>query len=286
MSAVRLRSHALGNSPEETSGTIQFPSLAPSHPFLSGIEVEGEVYSGSYADVRKTLMERDTPPAALLILGVKGTGMETFLRSLPKELQELPIAGGVVAREDLTGRGDMHPRCEDLTVLALQSGNWTARTVAFHLPTGIFLRIQSDSPRTIRNIERNGQLIPAPEWLAQTAVRLGVQDSFWDRLAFRTPEGRLLHASEGTDGIQLGADLPVTGNLELAILDEAWGRSHLGILPEGSLVFGCAGLHGLLSAARPWHTHPTAYMYGEVLTLKHAPAFANLSFSLLCPSET
>jgi hypothetical protein len=49
-----------------------------------------------------------------------------------------------------------------------------------------------------------------------------------------------------------------------------------------SLLFGCAGLHGLFENNRPWEQWaPTTYLFGEVANLNKQPRFSNLTFSVL-----
>ncbi len=286
MSPIHLCSRPLGDSLVKEEGTICFPSLNPSPAFSTGVHLEADTLSGTYREVLNMLSQLKPVPRALIVLGVKGTGLEAFLQELPPEIALLPIAGGVVARHDLEGSGTMYPECPEVTVCALLEGQWRAKTVSFHRHTEKHLTVDASSPRHIQHIDMDGRSHSPIDWFVQSAASVGIREGIWDRLAFRTAEGRILHASPDTDGIKVGADLPASGLLELVVFDESYGRETLNHLPKGSLVFGCAGLNGLMSLERPWSSHPTAYLYGEVVVLSGKPSFANLSFSLLVPASS
>ncbi len=284
MSRFCFTSLPLGRPLCQEEGHICFPALCPSPAFEQGVPLQGSVHRGSYADVAASLTELSESPRALIVLGLRGEGMEAFLAELPARLRKLPTVGGAVAREQLDGTGEIWPEAEDLLVFVLEEGSWQARSVSFHCGTGIRVRVPGSKARHLLHVEEEARLYEARDWFLSHAQALGVADQAWDRLAFLGRDGRILHASAGVEGIQLGADLPESRELELIRFDEAVGAAALQDLPGKSLIFGCAGLHGLISGERPWEQQPCAYLYGEVLSLEQGPAFANLSFSLLLPA--
>jgi hypothetical protein len=124
----------------------------------------------------------------------------------------------------------------------------------------------------------------------QTPVRKGIEKQFghlgsevWNRVALLAPCGKLLHMRPDGEGVAVSANLPRGRRVELAVFDEAYGRSALAsTVTPGSLIFGCAGLDALIAEPRPWEQiAPTTYLYGEIVHLSDAPKFANLSFSVL-----
>jgi len=128
-----------------------------------------------------------------------------------------------------------------------------------------------------------GEMRAAADFLAEQRESYGLREDDWDRLAIIGDDGlvRHLHAQGGTIGC--GADLPRSRKVRLALFDEDRALGEIVSAVNGrSLVFGCAGLHGLFSKSRPWEsTADTTYLYGELVTAGQQPHFANLTFALL-----
>lgn len=129
-------------------------------------------------------------------------------------------------------------------------------------------------------------VMDAWDFLKRAGETHGLADDDWDRLALISNECVMIHLHDAGDGVGCGTHLPASRLVRLAVFDEARGRDAiLAVCRPGSLVFGCAGLHGLFASGRPWEsTAPTTYLFGELAVPDGQPRFANLTFSLLQPS--
>lgn len=253
------------------------PSTAPT--------VSGQILSGTYVEVIDTLKGLREKPEAFIFAFTRGQGMERFLAEVSALFPSVPSAGGAAFRPAADARGAVRPMAEEVAVLALGGKKWRVDSLLFHRIDEVALTVSGDDPRIFDTVESNGKTESAHAFFAEQFIRLQLKGTPWNRCGLLTAEGRLLHMAESGDAVQVSADLPASRQVHLAFFDEDYGRQQLeqSLRPE-SLVFGCAGLHGLISAPRTWESkHSTAYMYGEVVTLAQSAHFANLSVSVLSP---
>ena len=248
-------------------------------PFAS---LQGEVFGGTYA-AAASWVEKMAPVArAYILVFTGGTGMEKFLRELPAAVASIPIAGGAAARSG-NSKGSTVPLAEDVAVFAITEGSWQAITVNAHFGSEEFFVCEGVDPRRFSHIRTENKILPAPDFFQRARDRHLLSANDWDRLALITRDGAVLHLHPEHGDVLCGTDLPDSREVRLVIFDGIRGIEalHAQIKPQ-SLLFGCAGLHGLFENNRPWEQWaPTTYLFGEIAKLDHRPRFANLAFSVL-----
>lgn len=266
---------------------VAFEAVAPSGAWCSNgaLPLNATTYRGNYDEVAPALNALPETPGALVLLFTHGQGMEAFLDALQPKFAGVPTVGGAAARADVGGRGAVSPACRDVTALLLNEPGWVAETVLFHRPTGIRFVANGSEPRAIPTVLADGETVDARAFIESSAKAMGITEAPLDRVALIAEQGQLFHMSPGSSGINVSANLPASRELELAVFDDDYGQAGMAqAVTPGSIVFGCAGLHGLISGRRPWEQSPAAYMYGEVVTLGDRAYFANLSMSILSPT--
>lgn len=248
-------------------------------PFAS---LQGEVFGGTYA-AAASWMEKMAPLArAYILVFTGGTGMEKFLRELPAAVASIPIAGGAAARSG-NSKGSTVPLAEDVAVFAITEGSWQAITVNAHFGSEEFFVCEGGDSRRFPDVRTGSETLPAVEFFQRARESHLLPANDWDRLALMTRDGAVLHLHPKDGEVVCGADLPSSREVQLAIFDGARGIEALrAVINPQSLLFGCAGLHGLFENTRPWEQWaPTTYLFGEIANLNHRPRFSNLTFSIL-----
>lgn len=246
-------------------------------------ELMGNAFGGSYAAAAEWMQSQSGNATAFVVILSRGEGMEDFLVALSEEVRAIPMAGGAAAREAGQALGMTMPTGEDVAVFAITEGIWEAVSLCGHFAVGEGFRCCGIDPRRFAEIEIAGRVRGASGFLADQRKSYGLREDDWDRLAIIGDDGlvRHLHAQGGT--IVCGANLPGSRTVRLALFDENRAVGEImSAVNGGSLVFGCAGLHGLFSKGRPWEsTASTTYLYGEIATAEKQPYFTNLTFALL-----
>jgi hypothetical protein len=248
-------------------------------PFAS---LHGEIFGGTHDEAASWMAKQSPVARAFIIVFTGGTGMEKFLRELPPAAASIPIAGGAAARSG-NSKGATVPLAEDVAVFAITEGSWKAITVNAHFGSGEFFVCEGGDSRRFSHIRAGNETLPAPDFFQRARERHLLSANDWDRLALMTRDGAVLHLRPEDGEIVSGTDLPGSREVRTAIFDGARGIEALraSINPQ-SLLFGCAGLHGLFGNSRPWEQWaPTTYLFGEIANLHNRPRFSNLTFSVL-----
>lgn len=244
-------------------------------------ELQGCAFGGSFSEAA-AWMQCQTPSAqAFVAFFPRKTGTEKFLAGLPPAVAAIPMVGGSPARD--SDAGLTMPFASDAAVFAIHEGRWRSVPVRAHVPRGPRLNCLGDGPRHFHRISMEGAEYDAHRYLGIVRVQQGLDESDWDRLALLAEDGSLIHLHDAGEAVGCGADLPASREVRLAIFDENFGKQAvLSHLTPGSLIFGCAGLHGLFPANRPWEQRaPTTYLHGEVAHFDGQPRFTNLTFAIL-----
>lgn len=246
-------------------------------------ELMGTAFGGTYAAAAEWMKSQIVTTSAFVLIFSRGEGIETFLTALPEAVRATPMAGGAAAREAGSESGMTAPTGEDVAVFAITEGMWEAVSLRGHFAVGEGFRCCGIDPRRFAEVEIAGRVRGASGFLADQRKSYGLREEDWDRLAIIGDDGlvRHLHAQGGT--IVCGANLPGSRTVRLALFDEDRAVGEIMSAVNGrSLVFGCAGLHGLFTKGRPWESRAaTTYLYGEIATAEKQPYFTNLTFALL-----
>ena len=241
----------------------------------------GEVLSGTYAAVLAQLGQLGWKPAAAMVLFAQACGMETFLKQWQEALPGVPVAGGSAARATGQARGELRPAAEDVAVLLLAEGTWRAESLNVHAPHDLAVEFRAAGPRTLTHL----RAAPAIDWrpaadffrMHQTACGRAAGDC--ESITFSDAGGRNVHVSMDGNQLHSGADLPTDGQLVLRTVTRPEVAERLArfCATPNALVFGCAGLRGLLDAPLPVAKGTLAcFLFGELVTLNYQPQFGNL----------
>jgi len=250
------------------------------------VVLEGEVVAGRYGDVLMEISRQGTEPRAAIMLFAHAEGTEDFLRQWNKLLPNVPAAGGAAARAAGNARGELHPAAADAAVLLIKEGTWRAESLNLHDELGPEVEFEAHGPRTIMRLRRLGDPLwqPATAFFHSCQSDSGRAEGDCESITFADDGGRNLHCSVTGKHLRTGADLPGNGRLRLRTITPERVAASLEAFcsqPQ-TLVFGCAGLRSLLHAPVQVGNRVLAgFMFGELVTLKARPQFANLMGSRL-----
>lgn len=233
----------------------------------------GATLAGTYAGVLAQLEQLPQPPAAAVALFARGAGTEAFLERWAALLPGVPVVGGAAACPEL------RPTAADVAVLLIQAGQWRAETLNAHDATPVRVAFNPADPRTLTKLRR----LPDGPWEAAAEFYLARQREHQvtdcETVTFSDAGGRNIHCSLAGETLRSGANLPADGRLTLRTVSRAQAAARLaefGSVPN-TLVFGCAGLRGLLDAPLPVAPGTlVGFMFGELVTLDGRPQFGNL----------
>ncbi len=244
----------------------------------------GATFGGSYAKAGAWLKtQADDGARAFVLIFTSGCGMEDFLSTLDPTVRKVPLAGGASARKG-NAPGYVFPSASEVAALAIFEGNWQSVSVAAHEACGEELDLDGNNARRFAGVRCDGEFRPAHDFLITARREHALAENDWGRLALIDQHGSVFHLHDGGNGtVGCGANLPHCRKLRLAVFNQHQGGRNISqIVAEGSLAFGCAGLHGLFGDCRPWESGaPTSYLFGELATTSEGPRFANLMFSVL-----
>lgn len=247
----------------------------------------GDVLTGTYAAVMATLAQITRPPTAAIVLFTQATGMEGFLDAWQARFPSVPVIGGGAARQDGEARGAVLPSAEDVAVLLVHAGAWRVDSLNLHEPVGEMVAFRTAGPRTITQVrDAAGAWEPAAAWFRAWQVLSDLAPDDCESLTLSDTVGRNLHVTVDGACLHTGADLPADGRLQVRQVarPEVAARLTAFCAVPGALVFGCAGLRGLLDAPLPVGPGTLAgFMFGELVTLDGHPQFGNLMVARLTP---
>ncbi|MEI6971858.1 MAG: hypothetical protein WCL44_10115 [bacterium] len=257
--------------------------VAPGQPSEARFElrVSSEAIAGSYSEVLSRVGRLEYRPAAAIILFAGATGMEGFLSRWYELMPGVPVAGGGAARVGGQIQGEIRPAASDVAVLLIRDGTWQVESLNVHNATGRLVEVKADGPRLITHIREAG----AGEWEAAARffrgrqVAEGRNGDDYESITFSDIGGRNVHLSVDGEVLRSGADLPADMRMEVRTVSRADVAARLTRFCNcrESLVFGCAGLRGLLDAPLAvGHGTLVGFMFGELVTTGSHPQFANL----------
>ncbi|GAB4168415.1 MAG: hypothetical protein Fur0032_06690 [Terrimicrobiaceae bacterium] len=124
--------------------------------------------------------------------------------------------------------------------------------------------------------------MPLADILSEVRREYGLSADDWDRVALTDREGIVYHLHPEGNAIVSGADLCASRAVAVAVLDPKAVEEARRTLSPGDLVFGCAGLAGLVECGLPWaDCGAFTALYGEIHPTNGAPRFSNLTLSVL-----
>lgn len=241
--------------------------------------LESVMITGSYEDIlvnARDAVQRNDVYAAIVVFGNAG-GENTFLAELQKIIT-CPMVGGGAAIDGATGRSGLIPGGGPAAVLLITDERFTFEAVTECIHDEILCEcsVEFADPRTILTI--NG--VDAAKYLADKKEQLGLAETDFEHLTLSDMRNVNAHLSYVDGVIKSGRD--VSGKMLLRYVDhkKVYDAMHRFYDDPDAIVFGCAGLSGLLD--RPLDTTSLGlFLFGEVCTVDGVAEFGNLMLSKL-----
>ena len=257
----------VGAENERASNAVELPH-----------QLEGDMVCGTYEECLESIeaLPRKDWQVGIVLFGNAG-GENAFLRELSARVR-IPLVGGGAAicpetgkRALLTGHGQAAVLlvCDDRYDFEVERENIHHDILGEH-------EITFADPRRIDAID--GEQPCA--WLAREKARLGLDEGDFEHLTLADGQGNNAHLSLVDGSICSGRDLEKKMYLRYVSPESVQERMQSFYDDENAIVFGCAGLRGIL------HENMKAkgvglFLFGEVCTGEGKSEFANLMLSKL-----
>lgn len=240
-------------------------------------ELEGIVLTGSYEEILSGAKAVTAAVHAAIVLFGNAGGENVFLARL-QEIFSCPMVGGGAAIDGATGRKALLTGGSEAAVLLITDDRYTYEAVTKCVHTNILeeCTLTTADPRTILTI--NG--VDAAEYLAQKRQEHGLADTDYEHLTLSDMDGVNAHLSCDNGIIRSGRDVCKKMLLRYVPHEQVYTAIEQFYDDEDAIVFGCAGLSGLLD--RPLTTNSLGlFLFGEVCTVNGKAEFGNLMLSKL-----
>ena len=241
--------------------------------------LKGITLTGSYDKIlqaaEKTAKEKSVY-AAIVVFGNAG-GENTFLADLQKIIS-CPMVGGGAAIDGPTGRSGLIPGDGPAAVYLITDERYTYEAVTRCIHDVILGEcvLTTADPRTILTI--NGE--DAASFLANKKAELNLQESDFEHLTLSDMRNVNAHLSFADGVIKSGRDVCEKMILRYVPHEKVYDAMHAFYDDPDAIVFGCAGLSGLLD--KPLDTDSLGlFLFGEVCTVDGVAEFGNLMLSKL-----
>jgi len=240
-------------------------------------ELEGIVLTGSYQDILAAAKEVTVPVKAAIVVFGNAGGENTFLADLQKIIS-CPMVGGGAAIDGPTGKAGLIPGEGPGAVFLITDDRYefSAVTQCIHDEILGEVQITTADPRTILTI--NGE--DAATFLAARKAEFGLAEGDFEHLTISDSNNINAHLSCVDGVIKSGRDVNGTMILRRVTHERVYDAMHAFYDDPNAIVFGCAGLSGLLD--KPLNTNSLGlFLFGEVCTVDGKAEFGNLMLSKL-----
>ena len=233
--------------------------------------------TGTYSDILAKIGNiSEKIYAAIVLFGNKG-GENVFIQKLQK-LISCPMVGGGAAIDPVTGCSSLITGGGDAAIFLITDERYTYKTEMKCIHNNILevCDLELDDPRTLLKI--NG--FDAVEYLAQMKKKIGVPPTDFEHLTLSDLNDVNAHLSLVDGVIKSGRDLQNKMLLRSVTHEDVYDAMYEFYDDPDAIVFGCAGLSGLLDC--PLTTKSLGlFLFGEVCTTGASAEFGNLMLSKL-----
>lgn len=241
--------------------------------------VNGAVLCGEYADVLQQVEQQENlsdMQVAVVLFGNAG-GENAFLRQLRRLLQ-CPMVGGGAAIDGATGKAALLTGGSPVAVLLIHDERYRFETETQCIHDRVLedCTLTLADSRTILTI--NG--VDGAAYLAEKKASLGLSDTDFEHLTLTDMYGINAHLSKHGERIKSGRDLHEKMQLRYVPHEEVYGRIRAFYDDPDAVVFGCAGLGGILDCLLDTPSLGLL-LFGEVCTVGDHADFGNLMLSKL-----
>lgn len=263
---IAAASFGVSGAPDPTAKTVR--------SYL--YDMDGCFLSGSYADILRAA-ENGGYQAGIVLLGNAG-GEDSFIQALQQKLG-CPLTGGAAAIDPVTGKSGLIAGGGQAAVWLIRDERYEVSVISENIHN-ILLgehRIELDAPRVFRTIDGQDAL----QWYDARRKELGISTQDFEHLTFSDTLGVNAHMSVENGRLVAGRDLESIMVLRCVAADNVDRKMGEFYSDETALIFGCAGLKGILHQP-VMHGGTGLFMFGEVCTVDGISRFGNLMLSKLC----
>ena len=265
---------------EDCFGCATFGYVGQWEPMESGCVslspfLNGDLVCGTYVHCLQNIPNK-TYQAAIVLLGNAGEE-NAFIHQLAEKINA-PVVGGGAAIHPATGETAMVTDRQQAAVYLICDDRYDLEVCCeniHHMILGEH-QIGFTDPRQMDTIDG----VDAVTWLAQKKGSLELSESDFEHLTFSDTNGINAHLSLVDGKIRSGRDLTPRMQLRYVPADCVYDRMHRFYNDPNAVVFGCAGLKGILP--EPLETEGVGlFLFGEVCTKDGISEFGNLMLSKL-----
>ncbi len=238
-------------------------------------ELRGTVVCGTYAQCLQQIPEGPWQ-AGIVLLGNAG-GENAFIHALA-ERTHAPLTGGAAAfyaqdqaRGLITGRSEA-------AVFMIADERFDVSVCCQNIHRDILgtHTLSFSDPRIVDRIDGED----ACAWFARQKARFGLAPEDFEHLTLADENGVNAHLSVREGKLCSGRDVRPQMLLRYAAADQVLPRMRAFYDDPGAIVFGCAGLKGILPGKLGTDSMGL-FLFGEVCTTEHGSEFGNLMLSKL-----
>lgn len=238
-------------------------------------DLQGDLICGSYAQCLASIPDK-AYQVCIVLFGNTG-GENAFLHSLQERLC-VPLVGGGAAIHPETGKKALLTGQNQAALLLICDDRFRFEVCCENIHREILSehKISYSEPRVLDRIDG----VDAVTWLSERKVKMGLSPDDFEHLTLSDPAGINAHLSLVDGKICSGRDLQSRMQLRYVPQERVYERMQAFYDDPHGLIFGCAGLKGLLPKALDTKGMGL-FLFGEVCTNDSVSEFGNLMLSKL-----
>ena len=241
------------------------------------LDAESIVLTGTYEEILKQACELDKKAYAGIVVFGNAGGENAFLAELQK-IVDCPMVGGGAAIDGAIGKAGLITGGGQAAVLLFTDDRfrYETETQCIHENVLKTCAVVTADPRTLLTIDG----VDAAAFLRQKKAELGIKEGDFEHLTLSDMDNVNAHLSCVEGKIKSGRDVHSEMILRYVDHEKVYGTMRAFYDDPDALVFGCAGLSGLLD--KPLDTTSLGlFLFGEVCTVNGKSEFGNLMLSKL-----
>lgn len=236
-------------------------------------ELQGLMVSGTYAECLAAIPEGQWQ-AGIVVLGNAG-GENEFIHALAQKVR-CPLTGGGAAIDPETGKAGLITGERQAAVFLIADDRYAVQVTCQNIHQEILgeVDVAFTDPRVIDAIEGQEPLA----WLNARRAELGLAETDFEHMTLSDKLGVNAHLSLADGRICSGRDLQPRMLLRHVPADQVQPRMRAFYDDPNAIVFGCAGLKGILPGKLGTDSLGL-FLFGEVCTKDGQSEFGNLMLS-------
>lgn len=241
------------------------------------LDIEGINIYGNYAEcinlINETLRKNDVK-AAIVLTGNAGNENE-FLTELSGILK-CPVVGGGAAINLNTGKAGLISKGNETNILLITDPNYEITVSHKNIHNNILgiFNVKLSDKRTLSTIDGKDPI----NWLKTQKQKLNLEESDFEHMTFSMKNGVNSHLSISGGFVKSGRDLKEKMILRFIKHNEVFDSLKEFYEDENSIVFGCAGLRGILDEDIKTKALGL-FLFGEICYVDGMADFGNLMLS-------